>query len=240
MREGTTKGVLWNLYTEGGYLQRHPDWHVEESPWKAGQISALLQKNGVVPQTVCEVGCGAGEILRQLQVELDQECSFWGYDISPQAYELSASRANSRLHFKLADIRDEREASFDLLMVIDALEHIDDYLGFLQNIRAKSRYKVFHSSLSISLQTVLRPAALLRHHETYGMVHHFTRETYLQALRDSGYEILDWRYTCSSIELPTHEPLRSLLKLPRRLLYRLNPDFTARTLGGLRLLALAK
>ena len=73
------------LYLDGGYLAKNPAWHVEESAWKARQVLCMLRQNGVAPKTVCDVGCGAGEVLKQLGENLDAECEFWGYDISPQA-----------------------------------------------------------------------------------------------------------------------------------------------------------
>lgn len=42
----------------------------------------------------------------------------------PQAFALCRGRANEWLHFKLADIRHEEGASFDLMLVMDVLEHL--------------------------------------------------------------------------------------------------------------------
>ncbi len=65
------------IYTSGEYLEKNPNWHVEESPWKAKQVTRMTTRNHVVPKTICEVGCGAGEVLRQLQEQMDNECLFW-------------------------------------------------------------------------------------------------------------------------------------------------------------------
>ncbi len=100
------------IYKSGEYLKTNPLWHVEESPWKARQVARMLARHRIAPRTVCEVGCGAGEVLRQLQGHLNDECALWGYEISPQAFEMCKGRANERLHFKLADIRQERGAFF--------------------------------------------------------------------------------------------------------------------------------
>ena len=84
-------------YVDGTYLQQNPDWHVPDSAWKIQQILKILRRNQVAPATVYEVGCGAGELLRLLQQNLDPECEFWGSDVSPQAIELCRSRANNKL-----------------------------------------------------------------------------------------------------------------------------------------------
>src|SRR5579859_7683147 len=135
------------LYTSGSYLEKNPTWHVEESPWKAKQVLRMIAQNNMVPGTICEVGCGVGEVLKQLQEHMDNESLFWGYDISPQAFELCKSRANERLHFKLADIRQEQDTFFDLILVMDVIEHLEDYFGFLREIRSKSQYKILHIPL---------------------------------------------------------------------------------------------
>ncbi len=108
--------MIENMYTSGEYLERHPTWYVEDSPWKAKQIIRMMTQNNMLPETICEVGCGAGEILKQLQVRLGSQCTFWGYEISPQAFELCKSRENEKLHFRLADISQEAQAVFDLIL----------------------------------------------------------------------------------------------------------------------------
>lgn len=228
------------LYTHGGYLERNPTWHLEESPWKARQILRMLAQNHLLPQTVCEVGCGAGEILKQLHDHLDDRTRFWGYEISPQAFALCRDRANERLQFKLADIRQEEDTYFDLILVMDVLEHLEDYFGFLRGIKAKSQYKLFHIPLDLSAQAILRGNALIHNRDAYGHIHYFTKETALRTLADTGYEVLDAFYTADSLELPSKEFKRNLLRLPRKLAFALHKDLAARILGGFRLLVLAK
>ncbi|GAC1565336.1 MAG: hypothetical protein NVS3B14_02690 [Ktedonobacteraceae bacterium] len=54
--------TLEEVYTSGEYLEKNPTWHVEESPWKAKQIMRMVAQNGIEPRTICEVGCGVGEV----------------------------------------------------------------------------------------------------------------------------------------------------------------------------------
>ncbi|HEU0002891.1 MAG TPA: class I SAM-dependent methyltransferase [Ktedonobacteraceae bacterium] len=228
------------LYTSGRYLQLNPTWHVEESSWKAKHVYRMLARNRLAPTTICEVGCGAGEVLRQLQMRMPENCMFWGYDISPQAIALAEGRANERLQFVLADVRQEDTRLFDLILVLDVIEHLEDYLSFLRGIRLKGQYKVFHIPLDLSAQTVLRTRGLSSVRKTYGHLHYFTKETALLALQDAGYDILDHCYTPRAIEEPTHEVKRELLKLPRKFLFSIHNDFAAHLLGGWSLLVLAR
>lgn len=231
------------LYTSGEYLEKWPSWHIEISPWQAGQITRMLQRNQLTPKTICEVGCGAGEILKQLQARLSEESTFWGYEISPQAIQICQERANDRLHFKLADFTQEKDAYFDLILLIDVIEHIEDYFSFLRAIKPKSLHKIFHIPLDMVAKTIAQ-GRLIKVLEEHGHIHYFTKDIALQILKDVGFEVLDYFYTTPSIDLPTKESKgelrRQLMKLPRKLLFSLNSDLAARTLGGYSLMVLTR
>jgi methyltransferase family protein len=229
-----------SVYTSGEYAEKHPNWHAEDSNWKARQVLRLLDRNHLRCKTICEVGCGAGEILKQLQAYMGSECKFWGYEVSPQAFELCSRRANERLHFMLRDIRQDHDASFDLLLIIDLLEHLEDYFSFLRDIRSKSVYKIFHIPLELSAQAISRSDVFVGLRATYGHIHYFTKETALSVLEEAGYEVLDFFYTAGSIERPAKSRQAYLARPLRRLLFSIHKDLAARLLGGFSLAVLAK
>lgn len=231
---------MHDLYISGEYLQKNPTWHIEDSPWKSMQIAKMLERNSIEPMTICEVGCGAGEILSQLQRSLDPRCVFWGYEISPQAFEFCKTRANEKFHCKLGDIREEKDAFFDVILLIDLLEHLEDYLGFLRDIRPKSLYKILHIPLEISVQAVLRAHRLSKSRADVGHVHYFTKEVALDALRDTGYTVLDYFYTAGAVDARATTMKALLAKIPRRLFFMAHRDFAVRLWGGFSLMALAK
>lgn len=228
------------VYEDGTYLDNNPTWHEEDSPWKAKQIGGLLKKNNVDPLTICEVGCGAGEILSCLVNDYGANINFSGYEISPQAFEICKQKEKQNLHFFLKDFLDERTAPFDVAMAIDVFEHVEDYFGFLRKFREKGKYKVFHIPLDLSVQTVFRSSPILKSRAHVGHIHYFTKETALATLKDTGYEIVDYFYTNGSLELPNRGWKSNLLKLPRKLFFSINPDLTVRVFGGFSLLVLAK
>ena len=228
------------FYTDGGYLAQNPTWHEEDSPWKAEQILRMIHRNQLEPRTVCEIGCGAGEILVQLKRQLADNAEFRGYDISPQAHALASQREDERLHFRLGNLIDEPHESFDLILIVDLLEHLEDYLGFLRKLRPRAGHTIFHIPLDLSAYTVLRGHPILDLRSSVGHIHYFTRDTALAALRDTGYEVLDWFYS------PDDKPLREMplkqkmLASLRRGLFKLSPDFAVRMLGGRSLMVLAR
>src|SRR6185312_819989 len=148
--------VATDFYTDGAYLERNAGWHVDASPWKTKAVLQVMKRNSLHPQTVCEIGCGAGEILRLLQSEMDSSCTFIGYDIAPQAIEMAKAKENERLQFRLGDVRKDEGASFDLILIVDVLEHFEDCFGLLRDIKSTSQYKIFQLPLDIAAIPVIR------------------------------------------------------------------------------------
>jgi SAM-dependent methyltransferase len=223
-------------YVDGSYLQQNPDWHVPDAAWRVHQILKILHRNQITPATVYDVGCGAGEVLRLLQQNLGPACELWGSDVSPQAIGLCQSRANDRLHFAPWEARPRAEKFFDLVMAISVLPHVEDYRGFLRELKSQGRYKLIHTQLDISVQHILREKSMIRQRKLHTHLHYFSKRTAMFALADLGYEIVDWFYTLQDI--PDHTGGK--LSLPRKLLFTVNPDFAANLLGGYSLIILAK
>jgi cyclopropane fatty-acyl-phospholipid synthase-like methyltransferase len=229
-----------STYQNGSYLENNPTWHEEDSPWKAEKILDLLNKNGVKPRTIAEIGCGAGGILRSL-ADYDPESICHGYEISSDAYELCKKKSQINLQFFHEDLLSkELNEEYDLLLAIDVFEHVEDYIGFLRKLKPRGRYKVFHIPLDLSVQAVLRVSPIEYSRNKYGHLHHFTKEIALSTLMQAGYEIVDCRYTSGSLELGYLGWKTRLLKLPRKFLFAVNQDFAVRLLGGFSLIVLAR
>ena len=227
------------IYADGTYLRNNPDWHSHDSAWKARHIKAMIDRNALEPATVCEVGCGAGEVLLNLGQLMPAHTQFFGYDISPDAYRLCASKAAPNFEFHLANLLDE-PAHFDLVMAVDVFEHVEDYFGFLRKLHGKARYKLFHIPLDLSAFAVARRDPLINLWRQVGHIHQFTRDTAIAALEHTGYRIIDHTYTSGRTELAGQGWKTRLLKWPRKALHAVSPDAAARLLGGYSLLVLAE
>lgn len=187
---------LSSQYCEGDYLEKVPDWHAGDSPWKAGKVLEILRRNAIVPDSVCDVGCGAGDILVQLQKSLGQGVRLVGYDISPQAIALCAPKANAGLQFRQGDFLKDCNEVFDVVLLLDVFEHLQDYLGFLADLRGRARWFVFHIPLDLNVEALLRRSRpMLEMRERYGHLHYFTAETALATLADCGYAVRDSFFT---------------------------------------------
>ncbi len=225
-----------SIYSDGSYLKSNPGWHVEDSPWKAQQVLRMLQLHNINPCTVAEVGCGAGEILRQLSLRLPA-ATFSGFDISTNAIALAQTRTNERVEFFNMDVRASL-ATFDVLLVMDVVEHVEDCFGFLRSIRQKAEYKIIHIPLDMSVSLLVRNR-LMDVRKSVGHIHYFSKHTALALLEDTGYQVLDWFYT-PAYQIAPKDPVHRLMAAVRSLTMTVASDITSMMLGGCPLLVLAK
>jgi len=228
-----------NIYLDQSYYQNNLDYHVADSPWKAKQILQMVNKHQLKPQSVYEIGCGAGEVLRQVQQNLASDIVFTGYDISPEAIELARARVSDNLHFHCGDTLEMDVTPCDLLLCIDVFEHVEDCFGFLRKMQSLGAQKLFHIPLDLSAQTIARGAPLTNWRSQYGHIHYYTKDTALATLTDSGYQIVDWMYTPSGVDQGTSIKAK-LANIPRKVASLFNQDLSVRLFGGYSLLVLAK
>lgn len=226
-----------NIYSDGTYLRRNPTWHMEDAFWKAAHIRSMLARHSLCPSTVGEVGCGSGEILRVLAKD-EPHVQYFGFDVSPDAFRISTAKAASNISFQCLDVT-ETDVCLDVMLCIDVIEHVEDYIGFARKLRRTAHWKLFHIPLELNVSTILRDA-MMSSRSSAGHLHYFTRKTAIATLMDAGYEVVDVRYTKLWIGLPSRKWKASLARVPRALLYYFSPDLCVRLLGGCSLLVLAK
>jgi hypothetical protein len=237
-----------SLYTkEGGidYLKNNPTWDVEDSPWKTGLINLLFERNKLTYlfKNIAEVGCGAGEILNQLYSVMPDNTLFWGYDISQIAIDIAKKREKDRLKYHCCNIF-ETDMFFDCLLVIDVIEHIPDYYGFLEKCKHKATYKIFHIPLDMHIVNLLFNRFSFLNNKS-GHIHYFSFDSAIQTLQNNGYEIIDFEFTNTGFAYlnPKRKVKLSsrIAVLPRLFLSSiLGKNFSTRLLGGHSLLVLTK
>lgn len=226
-----------DIYNNQNYLSNNPHWHQEDSAFKANFIHSILEENKIAYSSVCEVGCGTGEILIQLKkLHLTKEISYVGYDISKDAIDI-ALKKKSDIEFKCADLTKEN-ANSDVLLVIDVIEHLQDYFSFLKNISKKSKYTVFHIPLDMFVWSLFREQMLIESKERVGHIHNFSEVFILSILKDYGYKIISKRYTEPDYKADSFKgKIKNAIK---KALFKIAPRFTTKTLGGYSVLVLCK
>lgn len=230
------------VYAGDEYLTRNPDWHVEDSAWKADRVQQMLARHHVDPHYLVEVGCGAGEVLVELAQRLGPECELVGYEIAPAAFEICKPKETNSVRFELADFLEVPTTSRrpDVVLLLDVIEHVEDIFGFLREIRQRSDLFVFHIPLDTNAQAIIRNGRSLEPRLHYGHIHSFTRDIALAQLEDTGFEVIDDEYTPHWRGLEPASKKAALALWPRKLMYAIAPDLAVRTLGGASLLVLAR
>ncbi len=216
-------------YIDGRYATVNPTWHAADSGWKAEQVLRLLGAD--TPRSVCEVGCGAGGVLQQLSAQRPTIQRFVGYEIAPAALTIARQHSDDRIEYRLADAAEDLER-FDLMLVIDVIEHVDDPIAFLRRLRFKAARTILHIPLDLSVQALLRPSKLIALRNSVGHIHYFTPETALATITDAGYTVRTSTYTRSFDLKPGSQKAR-IIRIARR---SLPTKVTVRWLGGYSLL----
>jgi SAM-dependent methyltransferase len=221
-------------YVDGGYLEHAPDWHAGDAEWKAGKVLEMVERHGLAPRSICDIGCGSGDVLAQLHERMGAGVRFEGFDISPQAIALARAKRAPNLDFRELELSRPSSEVFDLVLSLDVFEHVPDYLSFLEQVKARGRHFIFHVPLDINAFSVLRKSDyLMVMRKEYGHLHYFTLETALATLADTGYTVLDhfytWDHETASLSSPEllARPWRWGVRAADRALFALSPRLAA-------------
>jgi ubiquinone/menaquinone biosynthesis C-methylase UbiE len=225
-------------YTGNDYVEDNPSWHEDDAPWKAAHIQAILQRNGVQPDTIGDVGCGTGAIIEILSRYYPQS-RIEGFEISPHAHEVSLKRASTKLTFSMTDAFQSGKY-FDLSMAIDVVEHVENPFEFLREMGRLSRWQVLHIPLDMNALAVGRGWVLREARRTLGHIHYFSRDSALAAIAEAGLETVDSFYTAWAIDQSYKSWKKRLAAWPRRIAFTAAPDATVRLVGGWSLMVLTR
>jgi len=225
------------IYNSGRYLDGNIGWHEGDAYWKATRVHALLSRMNVVPGSICDIGCGTGAILHHLGEMSGNSPSLTGFEISRHCVDEIRKKRPS-IEVVPIDASTYALRKFDLALVLDVVEHVEDYLGFMRSLHHLADLFIFHIPLDMSVQTVARSSPLTRSRSTIGHIHYFSYETALASLEDAGFEIVETAFTTGSPEYRGPSWRRGAVMTARSLTTRLiGQRLSARLLGGFSLLA---
>jgi SAM-dependent methyltransferase len=233
-----TNGPVEQRYLSEQYHGRNPTWDLEDSPWKAALVRAAIQRTGLQPASIAEIGCGAGGVLAGLR-DAFPDSRLVGFDIAPAAARFWPRHAAARIEFAVGDFFELSHEDYDVILLLDVVEHLADPHSFLERVRTRARHFVFHFPLDLSALTVLRETPLIYVREKVGHLHYYTKSLALALLGDCGFKVLDWRYSGAAFNTPQRNWKTRIASIPRSLAYALNKDFGVRLLGGETLIVMA-
>jgi len=176
-----------NIYSDGTYIASNPSLHAEDSEFKMSYVAQLLEKVdwNRTRINILDIGGGAG-ILGKFVCE-------WfikrGYTVSVHALDLSremleVQKKNNPYLEKISagEITLLGEEFFDLILMIDVIEHIEDCHQFAADLNKYAHYIIYNIPIEINLMDVLRNIAMRNRHyqiqtESLGHIHFFSAKT---------------------------------------------------------------
>jgi SAM-dependent methyltransferase len=238
MDEPTPPDPVLARYLGAGYAERNPSWDRDDSAWKAGLVRDALERAGLRPDSIVDVGCGAGGVLAALR-PFFPEARLCGFDVAPGAARLWDAHAGTGIRLTLGDFLAETRERYDVVLLLDVLEHLANPFEFLVRLRPRAGHFVLHFPLDLSALSVLRETPLLYAREKVGHLHYYTKSLALVLLEECGYGIVDARFTGAAFTAPPRSWRSRLAGFVRRAAYAVRHDLAARLLGGETLIVVA-
>jgi len=235
-------GFNSDRYSKGEFLKHKPTWDIEDTPWKAAKITGILRRYmpGIdAGFSVCDIGCGSGGVLRELRKTYPRAV-LTGYDIAADAEKFWKTPENGNIEFVHADFLKSNRKKYDLILITDVIEHVENPFEFLSGVSVRADNFIFYIPLDLSALSVAREKPILRAREETGHIHYFTKSIALKLLKESGYDILGWEYSGASFSGPQMTWKSLLAAIPRKLLRIFGRDMAVRLLGGESLFVFAR
>lgn len=188
---------------------------IEKNRYYADEVARLVTSLAPAEGRVLEVGCGLGDLLAVLEGRTRV-----GIDVSPRMIELGRARHPS-LDLRVADVERDPlpEGPFDLIVLSDAVGHLDDVERALERVRAllgpSGRVIVTH--YNFAWEPVLDLAETLGRKTPWPAQNWLSSGDIENLLRLAGYEVVR---SGTDILLPARVPLvsaaanRVLARLP--------------------------
>jgi len=155
------------------------------------ELLAELKRSHIQIRSICEVGCGEGELLKILNRHFPQ-AELYACDIATS--EIAKAKANTKdIKIKFSVQNAEKltysDKQFDLVVCCEVLEHLDHpCLGFLEISRIGKK-----AIISVPLEPLWRILNLIRFKyvkqlgNTPGHYNHWSKRSFLKmALRDAS------------------------------------------------------
>ena len=148
------------------------------------ELFKMLPMKGI--ETIADIGCGEGSNLLFLRSQFPN-AKLFGFDVSKTAIETAKSNIDADFH--LLDIQKEIPAQrFDLVFCSDVLEHLEDDVTALGNIKAITR----QYAMIATIQGRMRA-----NEKTIGHIRNYAYGELQRKMEEVGFRILnivEWGY----------------------------------------------
>lgn len=176
-------------YSSGDYGARHTDWHEQDASFKAREIEPYVRRAAATDRidTVVDIGCGTGSVLAHLvQGEVfSGRSTVQAFGVEPGDVRQSALSASAGMTIHRCTI-DQVDETFDLALLIDVLEHLDDPRAMLRHVARRSRLLVVRQPLLEGFGT-FRHDHYRRQRDELGHINYWNTRSFDDLLRSTGW-----------------------------------------------------
>jgi SAM-dependent methyltransferase len=146
-----------DLYLTDKYVAKNPDLHQNDSPWKVSKllpfIDTFIKHNTNGEISILDVGGGAGLILKALTEYIEQKTcvkvKMYSADLSGYMLKIQRQQNVSICGLLKSDVQSMPflDKQFDLVLMVDVIEHIPKPEFALKELKRISRYVLFNVPL---------------------------------------------------------------------------------------------
>lgn len=203
--------------------------------WKAGEMLKLVSKD-INFRSILEIGCAEGVVLNEISKQLKIERAV-GVDLS-ENFTKFGKKMYPNIKFINDDFRDVdfKENEFDIVVLSDIIEHIQEYEELLHKVKRIGRYIIFKIPIERCIYAYLLRPKIGKDHPS-GHLHQFSIKDCFEMLKKFNFRIITYSYDIAPFDLKFRHiknpglHYRVVIFL-QRVIYKIPKDIRMGILGG--------
>lgn len=199
---------------------KYPHLHIEDSANKIRELSTVIPSDFRI-RSLLDVGSDAG-LITQAIGERYKASQVDALDLSDQAIELTRIALTN---FPSSEVKQctleeyQPQRSYDMIMFIDVLEHLNDPVNTLRRAAKLSHFLAVRSPLEENHMNRLEKKYFGKDYQRlmeqrYGHIQHFSQDSFKEILDAGGFDVINTRY----FRIPSNADV--LKKTPHKLFER--------------------
>jgi SAM-dependent methyltransferase len=186
---------MMDIYSSGEYIELNPSLHNEDSFFKFSNIKDVLQKSGIlefnVKYKILDIGGGNGQVGKYFcdyLISKGIDFEFDALDLSEDMLKIQKLN-NQYISKTYSGELDLVPGRYDIILLIDVIEHIEEYNGFLNKLNLKTSLVIFNIPIEKNIfdrlrNFYLRNSYYSEQYRTLGHVNFYSYSSSVQLLRN--------------------------------------------------------